>query len=390
MSVTIREYVKSKRVGYEVDIRFEWPDGSTFRRRYRAPVSTKTQALAWGRAREVEILTAGKDGPLTRSRRDEQKEVPTLRSFWPRFLEEHCRANRHKPSSIARKESAFRTWLEPLADRRLDEIGAAEISDLKSRLSSSSAKTANNVLTTLSACLKFAGPDGLRRSEGLGILATVPKIRLVPQDSDDVPEWYEEGPYRRLVDAAREDGPMTVVLILLAGDAGLRKSEIAALKWSDLDLRRRLVHVQRSIWEGKNGQKHETTPKGGKGRTIDMTEALYAALSSLPRPIQDERVFRLPGREPTDRIVQGIYRSVQRRAGLEVSGGIHRLRHTFVSRLAAAGAPPPVIQRLAGHASMATTMRYMHLAPGTMTSAIRLLDRPTSSLGETREKVSAI
>lgn len=44
---------------------------------------------------------------------------------------------------------------------------------LKADLAKRSAKTANNVLTALSACLKFAGPEGLKRSEGLGIIKRV-------------------------------------------------------------------------------------------------------------------------------------------------------------------------------------------------------------------------
>jgi site-specific recombinase XerD len=56
-------------------------------------------------------------------------------------------------------------------------------------------------------------------------------------------------------------------------------------------------------------------------------------------------------------------RRAQRRAGLEVTGGLHILRHTSCSRLAMAGAPALAIKELAGHTSLTTTMRYMHLSP---------------------------
>jgi site-specific recombinase XerD len=52
------------------------------------------------------------------------------------------------------------------------------------------------------------------------------------------------------------------------------------------------------------------------------------------------------------------------------------LRHTFCSHLAMRGAPPRVIQELAGHRDLGTTQRYRHLSPAAKDSAIRLLEAP--------------
>ena len=68
----------------------------------------------------------------------------------------------------------------------------------------------------------------------------------------------------------------------------------------------------------------------------------------------------------------------QRRANLEVTGAVHRLRHTFCSMLAMKGAPAKAIQELAGHADLSTTMRYMHLSPAARDQAIDLLDEVLS------------
>jgi integrase len=404
MTVKIRKYEKSKRVGLEADIRFRWPDGTWFRRRFRAPVNTQNQAQRWGEDLERRLYAQGKNGALARSRRDvdpssnpthqevfstPSHEMPTLAMFWPRFIKGHCEANRHKPSSIERKESAYRAWLEPrLASKRLDEIGAADIAELKTDLAKSSARTANNVLTALSACLKFAGPEGLRQSEGLGILGRVPRVRFLPVDSDDAPEWYEVHEYKRLVDAAEKLDLRLSVMVQLAGSAGCRKSELVAMNGADLDLKRGIIHIQRSIWEGKGGRRYETVPKGGKGRKVTMTATLKETLKRL-RHLRGPRVlYTDDGQELTDRIVQRWYSRAQRAAGLEVTGGIHRLRHTFCSMLAAAGALPGEIQKLAGHKSITTTMRYMHLSPTRLDAAIGLLDRAleVSEVGETLEK----
>lgn len=403
MTVTIRKYEKSKRVGWEADIRFRWPDRTMFRRRFRAPVNTASQAQRWGEDLERRLYAGGKGGTLTLSKRDvasevsprkaDPSEVPTLAAFWPRFVAGHCVANRQKPSGIERKESAFRTWIEPhLGSKRLDEIGAAEIAALKAALAGTSAKSANNVLTTLSACLKFAGPrdSGVGRSEGLGILERVPRVRLLPIDSDNVPSWYEVHEYRRLVEASAKLDPRVHLLVLLGGSAGLRRGEMMALKWTDLDLKRGLIHVQRSLWRGRRvAEVHETVPKGGKGRQVRMTAELAAALGKN-RNLRERVLSDDSGAPITNKLVRTWFERAQRAAGLEVTGAVHRLRHTFCSMLAAEGAPPGAIQRLAGHANIATTMKYMHLSPTTLDGAIGLLNaafvRPES--GETVEKVA--
>ena len=54
--------------------------------------------------------------------------------------------------------------------------------------------------------------------------------------------------------------------------------------------------------------------------------------------------------------------------------GWHSLRHTFCIPLAMLNTPPSAIQKLAGHASLATTMRYLHVVPGATDAAIAALD----------------
>ena len=106
------------------------------------------------------------------------------------------------------------------------------------------------------------------------------------------------------------------------------------------------------------------------------------------RNLQERVLTGDDGKELTNKLVRVWFARAQRSAGLEAKGAIHRLRHTFCSILAAEGAPAKAIQDLAGHASIATTMKYMHLSPANRAAAIGLLDaawtRP--EFGETVEK----
>jgi integrase len=150
-----------------------------------------------------------------------------------------------------------------------------------------------------------------------------------------------------IVDAAAKLDAQIHVLVLLGGSAGLRRGEIMALKWSDLDIKRRIIHVQRSVWRGRKvNEVHETVPKGGKGRKVTMTNEVATALSKS-RNLRDRVLTTDDGGALTNKIVRTWFERAQRAAGLEVTGAIHRLRHTFCSMLAAEGAPPGAIQKLA-------------------------------------------
>jgi integrase-like protein/nucleotidyltransferase AbiEii toxin of type IV toxin-antitoxin system len=159
-------------------------------------------------------------------------------------------------------------------------------------------------------------------------------------------------------------------------EAGLRCGEMMALEWTDVDFRKRQLTIQRSDWKG-----HVTSPKSGRLRHVPMTIRLEAALREQ-RHLKGRRVLCSDDGTPlTQREVQGLVRRAARRANLNV--GVHILRHTFCSHLAACGAPARAIQELAGHSEIVTTQRYMHLSPATVNSAIRLLDQRGNMLATT-------
>lgn len=54
---------------------------------------------------------------------------------------------------------------------------------------------------------------------------------------------------------------------------------------------------------------------------------------------------------------------------------LHTFRHSFATRLVLAGAPLPTVQKLLGHASIVTTLRYAHPAPADLVDAVNLLGK---------------
>jgi integrase len=289
-----------------------------------------------------------------------RKEVPILKEFAPRFIENYARANRQKPSGIAAKQTVLKVHLIPLlGERRLNTITNEQVQRLKSQLAHRSPKTANNVLSVLSVLLK--------KAVEWDVIDRMPcAVRLLPIPKSSA-SFYDFDEYERLVAAA--DDRTARLILLLGGEAGLRCGEMMALEWSDLDLDKQQLRVERSDWKG-----HVTSTKGGRVRFVPLTRRLAMTLREH-RHLRGRRVLtQADGTPLTQKIVQDHVRRAARRAN--VKWGVHRLRHTFCSHLAMCGAPARAIQELAGHQDLGTTQGYMHLSPAAIEGAIRLLELP--------------
>lgn len=355
--------------GWEVDIVLKLPDGKVLRERVRAPVSSRSGAKYWAEQREAELLRNG--------RKKEEPPVPTMDEFFPRFIEGYAKANRQKPSSIESKESIYRHHLKPLfGNRRLNEITELDVQKLKAKLSHLNAKTVNNVLCSLTKMLKLAV-----------------KWRLIPhlpvqveflKIDEPLVAFYEFEDYVRLLEGAAKVGTAAQVAVLLGGDAGLRSGEMLSLDWTEVDFRRNQLVVSKADWKGHL----DITPKGGRSRVIPMTSRLRAALSRQPHHLNATRVLCEPDGKPmSEQNLRTLIANAQKRAGLRANGNKHILRHTFCSHLAMRGATMLAIKELAGHRSLRTTMRYMHLSPSHKEGAIRLLEGapPAEKFGEILE-----
>ena len=122
--------------------------------------------------------------------------------------------------------------------------------------------------------------------------------------------------------------------------------------------------------------------KSGQGRRVNLNSVVRDVLLSLREKSEGEWVFPSPDRfqspdEPERHIgdVKNAFHRAVRLAGIAPIT-FHQLRHTFCSRLADAGVPLPVIQDLAGHASIIMTRRYTHPGNELKQKAVELLLAP--------------
>jgi integrase/recombinase XerD len=142
------------------------------------------------------------------------------------------------------------------------------------------------------------------------------------------------------------------VLLMTCYGAGLRVSELCALKIGDLDSQRKTIRVEQG--------------KGQKDRYSLLSPRL---LKELRHYWLQERpqtwVFpaeRMPDRPMHPHSAQKIYYRARDKAGITKRCGIHGLRHAFATHLLESGTDIHTIQRLMGHSDIETTMRYFHLA----------------------------
>jgi integrase len=291
------------------------------------------------------------------------KDVPTLAEFCPRFMDGHARANRQKPGGIAHKEGIIRVHLVPLlGSRRLDAITTEDVQRLKHDLQNKAPKTVNNVLSVLNTMLKKAIEWGV-----LDVMPCAIKLLKVGEGSLD---FYDFDEYDQMIHAAQRVSANAHLAVLLGGDAGLRAGEMRALEWTDVNLKKRQIRVERNEWRG-----HITSTKGNRVRYVPMTVQLGNVLQQS-RHLRGPRVLcHDDGRPLTQQVMIDLLAKVGRLANVR-SNGPHILRHTFCSHLAMKGAPARAIQELAGHRDLTTTQKYMHLSRTAVADAIRLLDRP--------------
>jgi len=179
--------------------------------------------------------------------------------------------------------------------------------------------------------------------------------------------------------------------------AGLRISEIAGLRLTDVDTRRGEIRIM-----GK-GRKERLGLLGGPAREAleDYLRAGRPLLASAgddrdrAGDEQDALFLNARGQALGTRGVRMRIDRLVRRSGLPERTTPHTLRHSFASHLLEGGADLRVVQELLGHASLSSTQVYTHVSPGRLRSSYRAAhpratsgsarDRPASDGGPTRK-----
>jgi len=262
-----------------------------------------------------------------------------------------------------RTVQAYTSWIYDLAKyhrRSPDQLGQPEIRAwilhliTERNLSASSINLAINALRAFYSGL--LGQDiepwfaGIKR----------PARRVQP------PRVFSSEEIERLITVGTDGDPLARVFLMTVFGCGLRLSEA--------------THVQIRDIDGSRMQLRVSHPKGGRERITVLSPVLLKELRQWYRVHRPIRWLFSQGADQ-DPICKGtaqnlFYRSL-RRSGIQKKLGIHALRHSFATLLLESGVEITVVQKLLGHASLSTTVRYLHVRQerlGQIRSPLGLLD----------------
>ena len=277
--------------------------------------------------------------------------VPTIRNFAPAFLAD-C-AERWKPATRrAHADGVKRFILPAFGDRRVDAVTSKDVRNWFDDLSVTRAGSANRTLAVLSSMMKHAEALGLRREDsnpckGLRRRKTGFEAHYLTDD-----EFAALG---RALDGAEADHPVTVAALRFLLYTGARKSETLRLKWEH-------IHGDRAVLpDSKTGP-----------RTIWLASPARTVLAARQRRTNCPWVFALPCGGPAT--VDREWNAIRAAAELPTLR-IHDLRYSLAAVAVNGGEGLRVVAGLLGHADIATTFGYAHLAEGSAFDAANRVSR---------------
>jgi len=305
---------------------------------------------------------------------------------------------RYKPATLrGYRVGLDKRVLPVLGHRRLSDVHRRDVQALADRLTGEglSASTVQNTLDPLRVIFRRA----VRRDEVTIDPTEGLELRRPDGQRDRIASVAEAA---ALIAAVTEDER---ALWGTAFYGGLRRGELRALRWGDVDLVGRVIHVSRG-WDAVEGE--QTVKSAAGNRRIPILDPLAVELTSHQRrtaragralvfgrtatdPFNPETVRRnalaawgwkeVPNREPDgSRMVLEKAREV----ALEPIT-LHEARHTCASLLIAAGVNAKALSVIMGHSTIAMTFdTYGHLLPGGLDEARAAADAYLATLGKPR------
>jgi integrase len=272
----------------------------------------------------------------------------TFNSYAVRWFEEDPSRRDWKPSTVAECRAFRRRLVDAFGPMRLAEIRPRHVAAFVSEQSENERAPASIVrdLAVLHAIFKTALREELVDSNPAAG-AERPKVKRR--------DWriLQPAEVARVAKAFTDDQARVVFLTLVL--TGVRRSELQALRWRDVDLLEGVLRVRES--KSESGRRSIALPP-------ILADALTAHYRRSSFKGDDERVFCHPERGTQDQ-AEGFSEALT--AALAAAGveaklrPFHDLRHASLTNGAAAGESPIALMTRAGHAKVSTTKQYLHL-----------------------------
>ncbi len=239
------------------------------------------------------------------------------------------------PCTVKQYGHIARTFLS-FAQKPLDEVTDRDLQAFREYLVLQRRYSKNSLYTTV------RGLACLFRTFGL----TTADTMEAPRRPDRLPRYLNEEEMHRLLQAA-STSPRDNAIVHVLAFGGLRVGELCHLLLEDVEFERNILHVR--------------SGKGDKDREVVLEDRSRAAIDRYltERKLSGDTDHRLFPVGPVT--VERVVRRAARDAGIPRRVTPHMLRHTLATALLSRGCDIRYIQKLLGHASVATTQIYTHV-----------------------------
>jgi integrase len=302
------------------------------------------------------------------------REAVTVAEWVEQYLAD-CAARRVRRTTIRLRRGHLQQYLVPWAGgRRVADFCELDWQRLRRELGKLASSTANFIVDLVAEVLRAAERVGLRGPvEKPARIRREAEVDVGAEDEGEI-EAYSVAEYERLVAVAGGMGDQELAVVLLGGDAGLRRGEIAGLRADDVDGDGTLLVRRTIVWI--DGERVVHIPKSGESRRVPASARLLAVLQRLGEAPEaaDGWLVRREGQPVRGEQVLGITYRVQRRARMPEKGP-HKLRHTYATHMLEAGASLKEVQELLGHSDIKQTERYLHASRRSKRAAVEQLAR---------------
>jgi integrase len=353
--------------------RYPKPNGRKVTDQIERTFRTKREAEEWLVQQQASVITGDHISPREGERRFREVYDAWRETRWVGL----------EPTTTARYGQIWRTYLEAeFGARKVNTITRELVRRYLARLSAEGVApgTVRKVHAVMSAIMNEAVELGYLRSNPCN------GVKGLPRAANREMLFLTAEEVRTLAEAIT---PFYRVLVYTAAYTGLRASELAGLRWRNVDLLHGKLTVAEALKE-VGGRLVLGPPKTHERRTLSLprflSEMLSEHLAALPGGSgPDDLVFPAPKGGPTRHHLfyrrhfkPAVRRTLPHKSGLR----FHDLRHTCASLLIAQGAHPKLIQARLGHSSIQITLdRYGHLFPSVEAALADKLDAAFAAAG---------
>jgi integrase len=327
------------------------------RRKWHSFAGTKREA----QAECARLITEMKSGAYV------EHHKQSLNDFLDKW-ERDWATNNLAPKTVERYWQLLQKHVRPHLGRRpIQSIRAEDLNRLYSDLHRKLApRTIKHIHRVLHRAFGHATKWGAIKRNVVTLVDTpkVPMTEAAALQLTEIPK----------VLSALRDKPLYPIAVVALG-TGMRRGELCALRWQDVDLEGGSLRVERSLEQTRAGLRLKEPKSARSRRTISLSPAVVSELRGIWRGQQEQRLALGLGKAPPDGLVfasrdggprrpdnlSGDFGTAMKALGLPHIS-LHSLRHTHASQLIAAGMDVLTISRRLGHGSAAITLSvYGHL-----------------------------